>query len=485
MGFNAVNPQQRPRHTGIVSGDWPRWALDTVVLPQQVMALFPDWLLRFRNNVTESPVLAVERLNSLPRPLRDADKEILVGAVLTMSSSLHLALGLLQEVLPQENSQERLGEILCPTLGHLLASLQSTMCSFERGSPRQTPGASATPSAKTPEPVTPRLPNGSHHNQLATASNEQPLPASPPLGHPDSSSTSPTQLQNPRTTTERFPPLAASPATRQLHVEVDIRRRPETHLVKALQAEMRVQAAIHVAIESLEFAEGQLKLKVHGGNSDTLQSHFYAGYNRLLFRALELQRQELGLPTYKQAPNNTLSLFKTPCPFILRLVPRGLTGSSTSLAWNGDHWGAGTRYRGSGKKGAKQATDSITSRTRPPLKRRMSLADELAMVGEDSESGYQDETSEVASSASELGESDVESCNDSQYMAGGQDESERYSTNGECDEDDSTVDSEVDGDYGDKTLGASDIDSRSQDAPSNRPFNQALETAYPGRNGGG
>jgi hypothetical protein len=258
MVFNAVNPQQRPRHTGIVSGDWPRRALDTVVLPQQVMALFPDWLLRFRDNVTESPVLAVERLNSLPRPLRDADKEALVGAVLTMSSSLHLALGMLQEVLRQENSQERLGEILCPTLGHLLASLQSTMCSFERSSPRQTTGgASATPSAKTPEPATPRVPNGSHRNQLATASNKQPLPASPPLDRPDSPSTSPTQLQYARTTTE-----AASTATRRSHIAV----RPESHLVKALQAEMRVQAAIHVAVESLEFAEGQLKLKVHGGS---------------------------------------------------------------------------------------------------------------------------------------------------------------------------------------------------------------------------
>jgi hypothetical protein len=102
----------------------------------------------------------------------------------------------------------------------------------------------------------------------------------------------------------------------------------------------------------------------------------------------------------------------------------------------------------------------------------MSLADELAMVGEDSESGYQNETSEVASSASELGESDLESCNDSQFMAGGRDEGEQYSTNGESAEEDSAVDSEDDGDYGDKTLGASDIDmdSHSQDAPDNVSF---------------
>ncbi|KAG7288473.1 hypothetical protein NEMBOFW57_004826 [Staphylotrichum longicolle] len=149
------------------------------------MALFPEWLLRSvrGENVTDSPVLAIERLSSLAQPLDDADKEILVGAVLTMSASLHLALGMLQNVLPQEKSQDRLGEVL------------------------------------------------------------------------------------------------------HLHVEVDIHGRPETQLVKALQSEMRVQAAIHVAIESLEFAEGQLKVvkevnQLHEGDFGPIQKHFYEGYNR-------------------------------------------------------------------------------------------------------------------------------------------------------------------------------------------------------------
>lgn len=85
--------------------------------------------------------------------------------------------------------------------------------------------------------------------------------------------------------------------------------------------------------------------------------------------------------------------------------------------------------------------------TKPALKRRLSLADELslAMVGEDSESGYHDETSEMASSASEMEESEVESS-----INGLQDESE-YSANGESAGEESTYDS---GDSEDRTLDA-------------------------------
>src|SRR5689334_9692696 len=92
----------------------------------------------------------------------------------------------------------------------------------------------------------------------------------------------------------------------------------------------------------------------------------------------------------------------------------------------------------------------------------MSLADELAMVGEDSESGYQDETSEMASSASEV-ESDLESCSNSRSMMGRHDESEECSTNGGSDGEDSAVESveeeegeEEEEDYADKTLNALD-----------------------------
>jgi hypothetical protein len=63
------------------------------------------------------------------------------------------------------------------------------------------------------------------------------------------------------------------------------------------------------------------------------------------------------------------------------------------------------------------------------------------MVGEDSESGYHDETSEMASSASELGQSEVE-------------ESE-YSANGESAGEESAFDSGDNEDSEDRTLDAS------------------------------
>ncbi len=261
----TASPQHRSRYTGLTPGarDWPLQSLDTVehLLPQQVMALLPEWLLRSvrRDSFTDSPVLAVEKLGSLPRPLGDADKDILVGAVLTLSSSLHLALGLLQGVLPQEKSQERLGEVLCPTLGHLLASVQNTLTSFEPKSPQRAHGAPRPPLAARggtiPRPVLAR-----------DARQALSRPASSPAA-----TTRARQLQSePWASAERFPSLEDNSAARRLHVEVDIQSRPETQLVKALQAEMRVQAAIHVAIESLEFAEGQLKVvkevnQLHGG----------------------------------------------------------------------------------------------------------------------------------------------------------------------------------------------------------------------------
>jgi hypothetical protein len=233
------------------------------------MALFPEWLRPVRrDNFSDNPILAIEKLISLPRPLQDADKEILVGAALTLSASLTLALGMLQELLPQETSRERLGEVVCPTLGQLLASLNNTLPLFEGGTP------TATPSANTPRPATPRLANGNlkdvylspKPSQRITAGKEQSsAPARPLIDRPTSSSTVATQSPRARTKTERFPPLEDNSTVR--HADgVDNQSRPETHLMKALQAEMRVQAAIHVAIESLEFAEGQLKvIKVGGG----------------------------------------------------------------------------------------------------------------------------------------------------------------------------------------------------------------------------
>ncbi|KAJ4286857.1 hypothetical protein N0V88_007869 [Collariella sp. IMI 366227] len=314
------------------------------------MALFPDlgsWLLRSvrRDNFTDNPILAVEKLNALPSPLQDADKEVLIGAVLTISSSLHLALGILQDILPQEKSQERLGEVLCPTLSHLDASLRGTLSAFDWRGSQHTTQAPTPRSATTPEPEsepTAGIPTNTSHQAQRLPPEDEPGPAEPLTPRPASSYAGSSQ----HTSTEEFPPLHPySLPIHQLHVE-DVQPRPELQLVKALQAEMRVQAAIHVAIESLEFAETQLKVvkevnQLHGG------------------------------------------------------------------------------------------------------------AEELAMVAEDSESGYQDETSEIASSASEL--SDYDSGSESHYMGKGF-EVEQYSINGESAAEESAVDSDNDVRYGGKKL---------------------------------
>ncbi|KAK4244605.1 hypothetical protein C7999DRAFT_17143 [Corynascus novoguineensis] len=496
------NPPQHPRRAGTAPGDWPLRTLDSIALPPQVMALLPDWLLlrlRRDESTVNSPVLAVEKLNSLPPPLGDADKEVLVGAVLTMSSSLHLALGMLREMLPQETSQDRLGEVLCPTLGSLLDSLQSTLCSFDRsGGSRQAAGSSSPtspPSGSTPDPATPRVViNGAGKQQLPPRWDGRVTAAK--KGEHASFTRPPSRPQSARAETERFPSLtqgdhsAGATGGHHLQIEVDIRRRPATHLVTALQAEMRVQAAIKVAVESLEFAEGQLQMvkevnRLHGGST-----HFYGGYNRLLSRALELQRRELEvqsgareslisvassssssnpaagtIPLCERArdndnnintnTNNTPSLFKASRPSSLQPPLHEAAEILVMLRFKGDRWSEGIRYRASGRRAT---TDSGSSRTKPPLRRRMSLADELAMAGEDSESAYHDETSEMASSASEL-ESDFESCNDPRVLSGRNDDSEEHSTYGESTGDESAFDSPDEDDHGDRTLNGLDADS--------------------------
>ncbi|KAK3301453.1 uncharacterized protein B0H64DRAFT_38941 [Chaetomium fimeti] len=450
------------------------------------MALFSGWFLRSvlpRESFTDSPIQAVERLLSSPRPLQDADREVLVGAVLTMSSSLHLALGILQEILPQEKSQERLGEVLCPTLGQLLSSLQGTVCSFERSSSRQATEGVAT---HTPEPSKPASPRPlSRRNQRASpqltqpaaARYEQLMPAVPPVGRAAGPPTSSARPHNARIKPESFPSLEGSPPPRQLHPEPVVHHGPATHLARALQAEMRVQSAIHVAVESLEFAEGQLKVvkqvnQLHGGNIDQLQSHFYEGYNRLLLRAVELQRQEHGLLS---GQGSLISAAPMGRPYQLltsnKTVPASPRQHSVSFQATLSVPSPATTPRANGTpqptypqrrslerrntiQGIKQE-DARTSRTKPALKRRMSLADELALVNEDSESGYQDETSEVASSASEL-ESDLESCN-SRRMTRDHDESDGYSTNGESAAEDDAAGSDNEEDCGDRTLNGLDM----------------------------
>lgn len=247
------------------------------------MALFPDfgsWLLRSvrGDSFVDSPVLAVERLRSQPRPFQDADKDTLAGAILTMGSSLHLALHMLLELLPEDKSRERLGEVLCPTLGQLLASLQTTLSSFEPDSAHQTTTAAQPAAVHTPK-VTPddSLSNGGTHRQPPGSAHETAgmddtpkatrtiMPAECHAGSPMRKR----QPQHTRSSTESFPPLEDGGAAHQLRME--IHERSSVALVKALQAEMRVQAAIRVAVESLEFAEGQLRLvkeinQLHGGS---------------------------------------------------------------------------------------------------------------------------------------------------------------------------------------------------------------------------
>lgn len=259
------------------------------------MDLVPGWLrsVLHRDSLDESPILAVERLGSLDRPLQDADKDVLLGAVLTMSSSLHVALGMLQQALPLEKSQERLGEVLCPTLGHLLTSLRSTMYAFEQnGVPVAAPASPSLPPQRTaekdiPELATPQVSSGRSSRSASPRTNGKQMPVTDSQHRPSASPTLPLAKINPSPSTpssrrrqrpistrtdntERFPSFRDSTSTSHLHFELDIHTRSESHLAKSLQSEMRVRAAIRVAIESLEFAEGQLKVvrevnRLHSG----------------------------------------------------------------------------------------------------------------------------------------------------------------------------------------------------------------------------
>lgn len=97
------------------------------------------------------------------------------------------------------------------------------------------------------------------------------------------------------------------------------------------------------------------------------------------------------------------------------------------------------------------------------------------MVGEeDSESGYQEETSEMASSGS-CG-SDLESGNESQDMIARCDESEEYSTNGESLGEASDSDSEKDNQCIDKksTNPPDFLESHSNGAVSSSPLRSRL-----------
>ncbi|KAK4215075.1 hypothetical protein QBC37DRAFT_399005 [Rhypophila decipiens] len=367
------------------------------------MDLLPDvgtWLLRSvrrTGNSSDNPISVVERLNSLPHPLRNADKDTLVGAVLTLGPSLQLALHMLMELLPEDESRGRLGEVLCPTLGHLQRSLEETLSYLEPKRLLGYQGVDQLPvRSKTPVPTAgtaqsdrvadrdrdtasmaekagprkvqstgtaavaqdqtePRPPTLKEAGPLKAAQSMLPIIQMPTARQP-----SPSRIDDQDVTltlTETFPSLQQPnlshapraqpppPSTSQYsdaHSHLSLQPsqaeaplqstpRPSTPntnqarsrysgsgghghprrenpaadlaLMKELRAEMRVNAAIQVAVDSLEFADGQMKIvrdvhRLHGsGSFELLQKHFYEGYNRILFRALELEQREFDSPS--------------------------------------------------------------------------------------------------------------------------------------------------------------------------------------------
>lgn len=236
---------------------------------------FGTWLLRsvWRDNFPKGPVSVIERLNAV-RPLRDADKDALLGAVLSLGPSLQLALQMLLELLPEDESRERLGEVLCPTLGQLHRTLTDTLLSFEprgRDAPTQSDKCRPEPAPsdflQTPKPAiskrprTPQRPSTSRdpgsaisrarevsHHLDSAPSNIRSGPVWMPAERSltvDTASAGALARQD--TFTSGFQDRSRDPAA-------------DLALVKELRAEMRVNAAIQVAVDSLEFAEGQLKI---------------------------------------------------------------------------------------------------------------------------------------------------------------------------------------------------------------------------------
>ncbi|KAK3984424.1 hypothetical protein QBC44DRAFT_385751 [Cladorrhinum sp. PSN332] len=407
------------------------------------MALFPDlgsWLFRSvkRDNFTESPVLAIERLTSQPRPIGDSDKDTLVGAMLTLGSSLNQALNMVLEILPEDKSGERLGEILCPTLGQLLVSLQSTLSSFEpreeEDRPRRHPpqvrslhrlkhsrsesALRSTMMRQPSRPLTPVLIKKKSPPQ--TPMTTQPQQTSRGYSPPRFSS-SPTKY-SPRDSTfntEQFPAFQSLPEEytqprRDSAVSTGTRSSVR-ELAVEIQSELRVQAAIQVAVESLEFAEGQLQMvkainRLNGGNFEKLQRHFYTGYNNLLIKALQLEQREFSdeseaeqqpLPTALPAPQQQM-----------RQQSRPVTGHkqqpSVHVSFPIDMPTPSSSPR---REDSRQVSNSMTDpqpltrrntiqgikeedAPRPAIKRRLSLAEELALAGDSEEDDYDDDYDE-------------------------------------------------------------------------------------------
>ncbi|KAK0742561.1 hypothetical protein B0T21DRAFT_283877 [Apiosordaria backusii] len=476
------------------------------------MDLFPDlgaWLFRSvrRDTFAESPVLAVQRLKLLPQPIGDSDKDVLVGAVLNLGSNLSQALHILLELLPEDKAGERLGEILCPTLGQLLATLQTTLSAFECRTPtrqvslrggrlKHSRSESALRSAvglpkvtsrpltpilmkRTPPetPKTPRPREGVANTRAASS----PLQfTSPPTKQPKS--------RHLRKDTEEFPKLRDDSLTtpHQQHEQNQpptppASRRTETSgLQNALKSELRVQAAIRVAVDSLEFAEGQLQLvkeinHLHGGSFDLMQRNFYTGYNNLLLRALELEQLQSGGPPSRpasfvqsgqggiasrsghqrqQASVHVSFPANMPTPPHNASSPLragGSKGNATTttagMATSDSEAEAGIRH-GMTRRNTIQGIreESLYVGVRPTIKRRLSLAEELALAGEDSDSDDGDSDSDngdesaVDSATGMAGERTDE--------ASEEEASQQSESQGDSDDDDRLYDSEQHGDGG-------------------------------------
>ncbi|KAK1777592.1 hypothetical protein QBC45DRAFT_330357 [Copromyces sp. CBS 386.78] len=297
------------------------------------MAVLPlpdigTWLFRRGDSdrkrvAAENPVAIVKQLdghiktlkqaNPSHSALRDADKDALVGAMLLMGKSLQDALNMfMAEVLPHDEYPKGWNEVLSGTLGGLHRALTDTLVTLERPSAevglsmkqQQESLKTRTLSLELDEAPPVQKP-GLHRSESAPAGTTQgqgdSSPDFPPLGSPLPLRLAPVP--------ERFEPATAY----EYHDLAAENPGVSMAVIQELRAEMRVNAAIQLAIESLEFTEGQLQLvkqvnKAAGGagaNLEPVQQHFYEGYDRILRRAVELERRDIScevpIPVQQQA----------------------------------------------------------------------------------------------------------------------------------------------------------------------------------------
>lgn len=289
------------------------------------MAVLPlpdigTWLFRRGDSdrkrvAAENPVAIVKQLDGhiktlkkakLPHSLKDADKDALVGAMLMMGKSLQDALNLfMSEVLPHDEYPKGWNEVLSGTLGGLHRALENTLITLESPHSVAENGLSMKQQQESMKTRTLSLEmdeaamkpglNRSESAPAAPTTQGEISPDFPPLG----------------------PPLRLAPVPERFEPAYEYRdlaaENPGVSMavIQELRAEMRVNAAIQLAIESLEFTEGQLQLVkqvnkaagANGANLEPVQQHFYEGYDRILRRAVELERRDMstGVPVPVQS----------------------------------------------------------------------------------------------------------------------------------------------------------------------------------------